>query len=321
MAEVRMQYREPRSPIVLSESDSSDEKNEDEGAEPTGSIAISRVVSEILGSRPLEDSDEDLFSEVVNENMGIVTSTNADDVEESPVGFQTKEKPKPPSKREKDRIGRKDVVSSQNLADRKIKEISKYPCCDSLCLIQFGRDEVEKHHTYYYGLTHTERNVLLRGCMKQTHQGRTGYVVHGKSCCRMGLKKLYSVGNNRLQRLAQDIFCRTEADPFCKEKSVTQLALVQWLSDFFMTNVESLPNKDIFHLPDNWTKLEVFEAFQMESLLREEASLTYSWFCRIWNLEFPRVRIPKRSQFSTCGPCTEFKALREKATLEAERST
>lgn len=78
---------------------------------------------------------------------------------------------------------------------------------------------------------------------------------------------------------------------------------------------------DIFHLPDNWTKLEVFEAFQMESLLREEASLTYSWFCRIWNLEFPRVQTPKRSRFSTCGSCTEFKALREKAMLEAERST
>jgi len=48
--------------------------------------------------------------------------------------------------------------------------------------------------------------------------------------------------------------------------------------------------------------------------------VTYSWFCRIWNKEFPRVRIPKRSRFSTCGPCTEFKALRDKATLEAERS-
>ena len=89
---------------------------------------------------------------------------------------------------------------------------------------------------------------------------------------------------------------------------------------FFLTNMEGLRNKDILHLPDNWTKLEVFEAFKMESSLHEETSLTYSWFCRIWNSEFPRVRIPKRSRFSTCAPCTEFKALRDKATLEAERS-
>src|SRR5450759_3368139 len=87
-----------------------------------------------------------------------------------------------------------------------------------------------------------------------------------------------------------------------------------------MTNVESLPNKDHFHLLDNWTKFEVFEALKNESMLREATSMTYSWFCRIWNLEFPRVRIPKRSRFSTCAPCIEFKALRDKATLEAERS-
>ena len=120
--------------------------------------------------------------------------------------------------------------------------------------------------------------------------------------------------------MSEDIFCRIRNDTYSKDKSTIQLALVQWLNDFFMTNVESLPNKDIFHLPDNWTKLEVFEAFKLESSTREEASLTYSWFCRIWNVEFPRVRIPARSRFSTCGPCTEFKALRQKATLEAERS-
>lgn len=134
-----------------------------------------------------------------------------------------------------------------------------------------------------------------------------------------GLQKLYSIGNDRLQRLTTDIFCQRQHYRFVREKSVTQLALVQWLNNFFMINVESLPNKDIFHLPDNWTKSDVFDAFKNDFLLRDETTITYSWFCRIWNLEFPRVRIPKRSRFSTCAPCTELKALRDKATLEAER--
>ncbi len=67
-------------------------------------------------------------------------------------------------------------------------------------------------------------------------------------------------------------------------------------------------------------KQEIYEAFKTDTLLQDEMRTTYSWFCRIWNIEFPRVRILKRSQFSTCAPCTEFKALYDKATLEAKRS-
>ena len=237
----------------------------------------------------------------------------------SPVGFQEKDKVKDPSKKDKDRIVRKDGVSIAKLAEGKIKEISKYLCCDNLCLRKLGLHEVKKHRTYYYGLKATERNVLLRGCIQNGHGGRTGYQVLGEPFCREGFKKLYSVGNSRLQRVSHDIFLRIERDVFCREKSTAHLGLVQWLKEFFATSVESLPNKDIFHLPDNWTKLEVFEAFKKEAVSREETSLTYSWFCRIWAKEFPRVRIPKRSRFSTCAPCSEFKALRDKATLEAER--
>lgn len=320
MKEVQMQYREPRIPIVVSDSDSSGDESENDGEEAPESVAISRVVSEILGMQPLEDNDESLFRGPVDVPSVTVGRDSDPQPDEPPVGFQEKDKPKLTSKKDKDRINRKDSVLAANLTDQKVKEIFKYPCCDSLCLREFCREEVAKQRTYYYGLTRTEKNVLLRGCMKQTHQGRTGYVVNGKSFCREGFKKLYSVGNDRLQKVSQDIFFRIQPETFSKEKSSTQLALVQWLNDFFQINVESLPNKDIFHLPDNWTKFEVFEAFKNETLSREETTLTYSWFCRIWNLEFPRVRIPKRSRFSTCAPCTEFKALRDKATLEHERS-
>lgn len=316
MKDVQLQYREARSPIVLSDSDSS----EDEPSEAAGTVAISRVVSEILGREPSLDSDASLFADP-GDVLPDTTRLVADDVGtviESP-GFHEKNDPKPPSKREQDRVNKKDVVSIANLTKKKIKEISKYPCCDSYCLWEFSRDDVTKHRTYYYGLTMKEKNVLLQGCMTKVHQGRTGYTVGGKSCCRRGFKKLYSIGNDRLQRLTTDIFCQRQHYRFVREKSVTQLALVQWLNNFFMINVESLPNKDIFHLPDNWTKSDVFDAFKNDFLLRDETTITYSWFCRIWNLEFPRVRIPKRSRFSTCAPCTELKALRDKATLEAER--
>lgn len=306
--DMRIQYRNPRSPIVISEASS---ESEEESAVPP-SVAISRVVSEILGRDGVDNS-------FLNTAQYVDAVGLNDDIDSSPVGFQEKEKLKDPSKKEKDKIVRKDAISASKLAESKIKEISKYPCCDNRCLIKLGFHQVMKHRKYYFRLRATEKNVLLRGCLQSGHRGRSAYRVLGKAFCREGFKKLYSVGNTRLQRVSHNIFTRVENEVFCKEKSTAHLALVQWLKGFFERNVESLPNKDIFHLPDNWTKLEVFEEFKNESEIREDASVKYSWFCRIWTKEFPRVRIPKRSRFSTCAPCTEFKALRDKATLEAER--
>jgi len=119
-------------------------------------------------------------------------------VETSPIGFQEKEKGTDLSKKEKDKIIRKDSVCSANLTSSKIKDILKYPCCDSRCLWEMGLDALTKHRTFYFGLPLTERTILLRGCLQNSHTGRTGYEVVGKTFCRTGFKKLFSVGNNRL---------------------------------------------------------------------------------------------------------------------------
>src|SRR5450759_2384226 len=149
---VQMQCREARSPIELSDTNSSGETSEDDQKQ-FESIAISRVVSEILGRNHLEVSDDNLFSDPVDEETTSleydVPRDNVVDPPESPVGFQDKDKPKPCRKRVKLRSERKDVVSRSNLAEEKIKQVFKYPCCESLCLLKLGRDEVAKHRTYY----------------------------------------------------------------------------------------------------------------------------------------------------------------------------
>lgn len=323
LSSVRVMYREPRIPVVLS-GDSSSEMDEESNHEAEDQLdenrIIAQVVTECAGTGDLENSCSHLFASPRNSSSENSDACVRDIQNRSRVSFQDREKLKEPSKKEKGRICRKDNVTSKNLNRDKMKEVFHYPCCDQFCLRAFGFLEVKKQRTYYFGLSYQEKNVLLRGCVKSSPTGASGYIVDGRPCCRKGFKKLFSIGNNRLQRISQNLFSRIRNDTVCREKSTTHLTLVHWLNDFFGTNVESLPNKDVFHLPDNWTKAEVFDAFQTEAIGRGEPGITYSWFIRIWNKEFPRVRIPKRSRFSTCGPCTEFKALRDKATLEVEKS-
>lgn len=305
-----MIYRRLRAPV--NENSSSEESDDEEEARFIRETeAIAEVVSEIGGS---SISNHDLDSPVATLEENRVM------VDPSPKGFRDHDKVLLPNKKDKCIAARKDHVISENLKKKKMKEIFTYPCCDNCCLRTFGLAEVMRERTYYFSLSREEKNIFLRGCLRGNIQGNRSYIVNGRTFCREGFKKLFSVGNTRIQRVSDNLLTRLSNDTFCKDKSSTTLGLLAWLNKFFATNVESLPNKDIFHLPDNWTKAEVYDAYQSEIMLREEEGTTYSWFCRMWNAEFSRVRIPRRSRFSTCAPCSEFKALRDKAVTIQDKS-
>src|SRR5450759_5070849 len=113
---VQMQSRQARAPIELSESDSSGKTSEDDQQE-SESIAISRVVSEILGREPLDGNDESLFmnpADVPTASLGCADNPGrVVDKNKSPVGFQDKDKPETCRKRDKQRTERKDAIQVQ----------------------------------------------------------------------------------------------------------------------------------------------------------------------------------------------------------------
>lgn len=95
-----------------------------------------------------------------------------------------------------------------------MKEVFKYPCCDSLYLRNFGLEEVTKPRAYYFGLKGVEKNFLLRGCLKSGHNGLTGHIVNGRSICRGGFKELFSIGNKCLQKILKNTFCCIGKDTY-----------------------------------------------------------------------------------------------------------
>jgi hypothetical protein len=145
----------------------------------------------------------------------------------------------------------KDNVTTSMLDKIKIKKISQYAYCDRMCLSNLGLKQIMQHRRYYFGLKHVKRNIVVCGCLEKTLQGRTGYSVNERRICRSRFKKLYSIGNDCLQRVSKDIFFKVKNDVFCKEKFFASLSFVQWMTTFLSKHVESLPNKDIFHLLDN----------------------------------------------------------------------
>ena len=76
---------------------------------------------------------------------------------------------------------------------------------------------------------------------------------------------------------------------------------------------ENQPNKKGRHLPDNYSKAEVFKIY-MASLDadREDGHASFSSFHRVWGKSFPEVKIPAVNRFSQCSHCRYYKTLRDK---------
>ena len=93
------------------------------------------------------------------------------------------------------------------------------------------------------------------------------------------------------------------------------------MQDVFSKNCEKLPNKDIIHLLDSFSKLEVWKIFKSSfSNFNKNKNITYRFFCKVWKKHFPNIKIPRMNRFGVCADCEEFKTIRDKAVTAEEKS-
>lgn len=146
------------------------------------------------------------------------------------------------------------------------------------------------------------------------------YKVEDTIVCRKAFKAVFCIGNDRLRRIFQFGNHQIGKSPG-RPIGLAGLVVRSWMKDFFKTRVESLPNKDnIVHLPDNYSKTEVWKIYQSTVGNSDlSASVGYRQFAKIWKSDFPQVKIPTVNRFSTCANCEEFKSMRDKADNEVEK--
>ena len=102
-----------------------------------------------------------------------------------------------------------------------------------------------------------------------------------------------------------------------------------WMSMKFESECENLPNQEKRLLVGSATKQEVYEECVAELRLAgelKENEGSFSYFVYIWNKDFEKVIIPKRSRFAKCKICSRLKIaikgtndLNKKAALRAEK--
>jgi hypothetical protein len=109
----------------------------------------------------------------------------------------------------------------------------------------------------------------------------------------------------------------------CGKRRVRDLTiiLVQWMKNFFEFHYEKLPNKNVIHFPNSYSKLEVWQTFNTTFSNFDKATcVTYQFKCKTWKRYFSHAKIPHVNRFGVYADCEEFKTIQNKAILTQEKS-
>ena len=147
------------------------------------------------------------------------------------------------------------------------------------------------------------------------------YLVGVSEVCTRAFKSIYSTSTNRISR-AKRLYAQNpkREKPDGRPESWKAVAVKLWLKRFFDLNCEYIPNKNTRHLPDNFTKTEVFKIYVASmTVAREDGHASFSLFLKTWAEGFHNVRIPAVNRFSKCAQCLYYKTLRDKGTSIVDR--
>ncbi|KAL3697378.1 hypothetical protein R1sor_011454 [Riccia sorocarpa] len=161
-------------------------------------------------------------------------------------------------------------------------------------------------------LARDERAVFLDGRYIGTSQNMTYLLRCGSSVCRRTFMTIYCLGGPKLTRI-QNLSSEnpTVRDSFVREKTAEGFMLQEWLDRFFLTHCERQPNAQIYHLPSNLSKAEVYDYYKTEMMTGREGYSTKLMSLQsltlYWRRYYPLVTIPKHNTFTGCDLCEQMK--------------
>ncbi|KAL3683649.1 hypothetical protein R1sor_001671 [Riccia sorocarpa] len=82
--------------------------------------------------------------------------------------------------------------------------------------------------------------------------------------CRKAFKIIFCVGNSRLQRLRLQDKHPASIDTVARQPSAEAFILLEWLDSFFLSHCERQPADGKYHLPNNFTKKEVYDHYRTD---------------------------------------------------------
>ncbi|KAL3680181.1 hypothetical protein R1sor_023137 [Riccia sorocarpa] len=200
-----------------------------------------------------------------------------------------------------------------------VKEQRQF-CCKKTCVWNLGINKLRSERKRYFRLSRTERAVYLESLVTKLEKGGVVFrLSQNLTVCRKAFKIIFCVGNSRLQRLRLPDKHPASIDTVARQPSAEAFILLEWLDSFFLSHCERQPADGKYHLPNNFTKKEVYDHYRTDMVQVREC-LQYSSFKHYWVKFYPLVTIPTTNKFSVCDFCELYKSKRDKGVTSLEKA-
>ncbi|KAL3685046.1 hypothetical protein R1sor_003068 [Riccia sorocarpa] len=152
-----------------------------------------------------------------------------------------------------------------------VKEQRQF-CCKKTCVWNLGINRLRSEHKRYFCLSRTERSVYLESLVTKLESGGVIFRLSQKlTVCHKAFKIIFCVGNSRLQRLRLQDKHPASIDTVARQPSAEAFILLEWLDSFFLSHCERQPTDGKYHLPNNFTKKEVYDHYRTDMVQVREA--------------------------------------------------
>ncbi|KAL3685834.1 hypothetical protein R1sor_003856 [Riccia sorocarpa] len=140
-------------------------------------------------------------------------------------------------------------------------------CCRKTCVWNLGINRLRSERKRYFRLSRTERAVYLESLVTKLEKGGVVFrLSHNLTVCRKAFKIIFCVGNSRLQRLRLPDKHHASIDTVARQPSAEAFILLEWLDSFFLSHYERQPADGKYHLPNNFTKKEVYDHYRTDMI-------------------------------------------------------
>ncbi|KAL3698852.1 hypothetical protein R1sor_012928 [Riccia sorocarpa] len=122
-----------------------------------------------------------------------------------------------------------------------------------------------------------------------------------------------------MQRLRLQDKHPASIDTVARQPSAEAFILLEWLDSFFLSHCERQHADGKYHLPNNFTKKEVYDHYRTDTVQVHEC-LQYSSFKHYSVKFYPLVTIPATNKFSVCDFCKLYKSKHDKGVTRIEKA-
>lgn len=167
-------------------------------------------------------------------------------------------------------------------------------CCDKKCLELFSYTDIKNNRTSFWSKSVQNQNtyVLEKFRCGINTNGKWSFVEAGKRICAKAFKGLLKINKNRFHKLRKRFGTGyISCEPNNRLRSVKYLEAMNWLETYAFYRADDSPDSSKKLLPYKTRKISVYRSYVDERKEMNMAKIKRSTFFKMWNKDFPDLRI------------------------------